>query len=160
MNENYDSNYDYEKEEKKQRARELLEGLQYVQQDDAQRMEQAIVNEEFQKIREEYGLTPAEEAKIQQALMQNVPLQAKAIRKAVRKRAETILRGLAPKGSINKKLKDGPSFRSPEKTDIREKSSSSKVMEAARQRRKEKGYLHADEQVEIIDALLGDFLKR
>jgi len=160
MNENYDPNFDYEKEEKKQRARELLEGLQYVQEDQAKHMDQIILNDEMAKLREEYGLTADQEMKIQQALAQNPALNERAYRKSIRKRVETILKGLAPEGAMNKRLTGGPQYRSPEKIDTKEKYSASTVMDAARQRVKGGETLRADEQVEIIDALLGDFLKR
>jgi hypothetical protein len=154
--------FDYERESKKQKARELLEGLQYVQQDDAKRMDQIILSDEMVKIREQYGLTPEQEMKIQQDLAQNPALNEKAYRKSIRKRVDTILKGLAPKGSMPENGPRGPRYRSPESKPFPKEKPSDQVVEAARRRVAEKpnqGF-RADEQIEIIDALLGDFLKK
>jgi hypothetical protein len=107
----YDENQQWEIEEKKNRARELMEGFQYLQQEQNQINEQRIIRDEGQKVLQELGLSPEEQAQIQQALSQNPGLNEKAIRKSVRKRVDTILKGVRHKNIKTGQLvskKQGP----------------------------------------------------
>jgi hypothetical protein len=156
-----DGLYEDSAEEKKRKAKELLEGMQLLQQEQAQHRAQQIMAEELERTKRKYNLNDSQLAELHQRLVNDPVLSEASYRKSIRKQHKFIIEELSkPQKSKTNLLHTSESkVKSPMPQAVRKTPSrKEEVLDAAREITKARR-LQPDEQEAVIGEVLGDFLK-